>query len=164
VFFSQSNLQSVLDEASSRNLLYLHLFYDIYASPYPSAFHRKIPEAARPEQAPTPPPSRGNEEARHSFHILLTCELNQGSTGIVHTGTMEVEPSELTLQVAVKLGFSKSEKVTLEKEYELYSHLRTKDVQGIPQAIGLFVEDEYVDGEEGPYALVMAFAGVSLSE
>ena len=88
--------------------------------------------------------------------------IEPGFNGIVHTGTMEVEPSEPTPQVAVKLGFSNSDKATLEKEYELYSHLRAKEVQGIPQAIGLFVEDEYVDGEEGPYALVMTFAGVSL--
>jgi hypothetical protein len=75
---------------------------------------------------------------------------------------MKLEPSSPGVPVAVKLAFSRTEKETLEQEHELYSHLISKGVRGIPLDFGLFVDDEIDDDTEGPYALVMAFAGLSL--
>jgi hypothetical protein len=40
--------------------------------------------------------------------------------------------------------------------------LKFKKVRGIPRVFGLFVDTELVDGDEGPLALVMTFAGHSL--
>jgi hypothetical protein len=88
--------------------------------------------------------------------------MRPGSTGVVHIGTMEVEPSGQREEVAVKFAFSEYEKETLEHEHKMYSHLHSKGVQGIPQDFGLFVDDELVDDGEGPYALIMSFAGESL--
>jgi hypothetical protein len=77
----------------------------------------------------------------------------------MHIGTMEVVPSQPTVKVALKLAFSKSR---LKQEHEVYSILQSKGVQGVPCDIGLFVDEEPLLGSEGPYALVMTYAGVSL--
>ena len=47
-------------------------------------------------------------------------------------------------------------------EHRVYSHLHSKGVQGIPRDIGLFIDEEPLLGAEGPHALVMTYAGVSL--
>ena len=94
--------------------------------------------------------------------IMLSSEFDPGSTGVVHIGTMKLEPSGQDQPVAVKLAFSQMEKMVLEREHQIYSHLHSKGVRGIPQDLGLFVDDELVEDGEGPYALIMTFAGVSL--
>jgi hypothetical protein len=130
-----------------------HLLYYVYATYRPSVFRRK---------RPTPPPSTIQEthDPDHLVDVIATSELNEGSTGIVHIGTMYVWDSGLTIPVAVKLAFSKGEKATLIKEHNIYCELRSR-VSGIPRDIGLFVGED-IDGGEGPYALVLTFAGVSL--
>jgi hypothetical protein len=75
---------------------------------------------------------------------------------------MEVDPSGPTVEVAVKLAFTKDEKSRLEQEHRMYSLLHSKGVQGIPCNIGLFVANDHLCGEIGPYALVMTHAGLSL--
>jgi len=75
---------------------------------------------------------------------------------------MDVGSSGQPIQVAVKLAFSEAEKATLEHEHKIYSRLHSQGVRGIPHDFGLFVDDEVVDDEEGPYALIMSFAGDSL--
>jgi hypothetical protein len=75
---------------------------------------------------------------------------------------MRVDPSDVPFRVAVKLAFSSSDKSTLHHEFALYCHLKFKKVRGIPRVFGLFVDTELVDGDEGPHALVMTFAGHSL--
>jgi predicted Ser/Thr protein kinase len=97
-----------------------------------------------------------------SMDIIFTSEKRPGSSGVVHIGTMEVEPGGQSIQVAVKLAFSEFEKATLEHEHKIYTHLHSRGVRGIPQDFGLFVDDELVDDVEGPYALIMTFAGDSL--
>lgn len=113
----------------------------------------------------SPPPSLGQDQfyqPNESMDITLTSEIGPGSTGIVHIGRMEIVPFDQPVQVAVKLAFSEEEKEKLENEHRVYSHLHSKGVQGIPQDFGLFVDVESVDGDEGPYALITAFAGESL--
>jgi predicted Ser/Thr protein kinase len=97
-----------------------------------------------------------------SIHITVDSELQPGSTGIVHIGTMAVDQSGPTAKVAVKLAFSRDEKSRLMEEHRVYTHLHSKGVQGIPRDIGLFVDEEPLLGAEGPYALIMSYAGVSL--
>jgi hypothetical protein len=48
------------------------------------------------------------------------------------------------------------------QEHEVYSILHSKGVEGIPRVIGLFIDEEPLLGAEGPYALVMTYAGTSL--
>jgi hypothetical protein len=94
--------------------------------------------------------------------IILTSEMRPGSSGVVHIGTMEVEPGGGRVQVAVKLAFSEVDKANLEHEHKIYTHLHSKGVRGICQHVGLFIDDEPDDDEEGPYALIMTYAGESL--
>jgi hypothetical protein len=73
-----------------------------------------------------------------------------------------LDPSGPTVEVAIKLAFSTDEKSRLMEEHRIYSHLHSRRVQGIPYDIGLFVEEELLLGTEGPHALVMTYAGISL--
>ncbi len=75
---------------------------------------------------------------------------------------MAVDPTGPTAKVAVKLAFSKDEKSRLMEEHRVYSQLHSKGVEGIPHEIGLFVDEEPLLGTEGPHALVMTYAGISL--
>jgi hypothetical protein len=91
-------------------------FYDIYDSPYPAAFHRishEHKEAAGYIPPHMPPLSLGHERTlppEPSIHIIVHSELQPGSTSIMHIGMMEVDPSDQTASVAVKIVFSKDEK------------------------------------------------------
>jgi hypothetical protein len=75
---------------------------------------------------------------------------------------MTVDQSGPAIKVAIKLAFSRDEKTRLMDEHKIYSHLHFRGVQGIPRDIGLFVDKELLLGAEGPYALVLSYAGVSL--
>jgi hypothetical protein len=160
--------QALLADAARQNHLCLGFFYDIYDSPHPATFRRvrdDPKEALGPAEPPTPPLSPGRETTPPSaptIHITVHSELQPGSTGIVHIGTMAVDPSGPTAKVAVKLAFSRDEKSRLMEEHQIYLHLHSRDVQGIPRVIGLFVDEELLLGAEGPHALVMTYAGVSL--
>ncbi len=160
--------QALLANAARQNHLCLRFFYDIYDSPHPATF-RRVPdepkEALGPAEPPTPPLSPGRETtppSSPSIHITVHSELRPGSTGIVHIGTMALDPSGPTAKVAVKLAFSREEKSRLMEEHRIYSHLHSRRVQGIPYVIGLFVDEDLLLGSEGPHALVMTYAGVSL--
>jgi predicted Ser/Thr protein kinase len=160
--------QALLANAARQNHLCLRFFYDIYDSPYPATFRRVLDETKEvsgPVEPPTPPLSPGRETtppSEPSIHITVDSELQPGSTGIVHIGTMAVDESGATAKVAVKVAFSRDEKSRLMEEHRAYSHLDSKGVQGIPRDIGLFVDEEPLLGTEGPYVLIMSYAGVSL--
>ena len=159
--------QVLLANAARQNHLCLRFFYDIYDSPYPATFRRvldKLKDAAGPTEPPTfpSPECEMTPPSEPSIHITVHSELQPGSTGIVHIGTMAADQSGLTAEVAVKLAFSRDEKSRLMEEHQVYSHLHSRGVQGIPHDIGLFVDEELLLGSEGPCALVMSYAGVSL--
>ena len=158
--------QVLLANAARQDYLCLHFFYDIYDSPHPATFRRVLEpkEAVAPAKIPTSP-SSGHEKTLPSasfVHITLHSELQPGSTGIVHIGTMAVDQSGPTTEVAVKIAFLRDEKSRLMEEHRIYSYLHSKGVQGIPRNIGLFVDQELLLGAEGPYALVMSYAGRSM--
>jgi predicted Ser/Thr protein kinase len=160
--------QALLANAARQNHFCLRFFYDIYDSTHPAAFRRVLDgskNAAGPTEPQTPPLSSGRETtplSLSSIHITVHSELQPGSTGIVHIGTMAVDRSGPTAKVAVKLAFSRDEKSQLMEEHRVYSYLHSKGVQGIARDIGLFVDEEPLLGAEGPYALVMSYAGDSL--
>ena len=125
-----------------------YFFYDIYDSPHPATFCRVLDEpkeVAGPAEPPTPPLSPGRKAAppsELSIHITVHSELQPGSAGIVHIGTMAIDQSGPTTQVAVKLAFSRDKKSRLMEENRVYSYLQSKGVQGIPRDIGVFVDEE----------------------
>lgn len=160
--------QALLANAAKQNHVCLRLSYDIYDSPHPAVF-RRLPDG--PKKAPghaklqTPPLSPGRETtpiipisiSPQAIHITVHSELQHGSTGIVHIGTMTVDPSGPTAKVAVKLAFSRDEKLRLVQKHRAYTDLHSKGVRGIPRVIGLFIDEELLLGGEGPYALVMSY-------
>jgi hypothetical protein len=110
--------QAVYDVPDIGNVVFMYLCYEVFASPCPATFVRITPVADGPGQAPTPPPSPGQEKSyspSDSVNIILTSEMRPGSSGIVHIGTLEPKSSSgQRLEVAVKLAFSEDEKETLE--------------------------------------------------
>lgn len=93
--------------------------------------------------------------------IVLTSEIGWGATGVVHGGTLKPEGLDaMPLDVVVKLAFDSEQQDALRSEYEVYRHLKSKGVhQGITTALGIFD-----DSESCACALVLLYAGVSLSE
>jgi hypothetical protein len=73
------------------------------------------------------------------IHISAHSELQPGSTGIVHIGTMTVDLPGPTVKVVIKLAFSRNEKESLANEHHIYSQLHFRHVQGIPQIFNLLM-------------------------
>lgn len=93
---------------------------------------------------------------------VITSEIGRGTTGVVHRGTLEPEICDgaMPLDIVVKLAFSREQQDALRSEYKIYCLLKSKGVhQGIATVLGIF------DDSEGcALALVLLYAGVSLSE
>ena len=72
----------------------MHFQYGIYDSPVPAAFIRAV------APLPTPPPSSQRRrvfQAAERLVLVITSEIGTGVTGVVHSGTLEVElPIRLT--------------------------------------------------------------------
>ena len=162
--------QALLANAAKQNQLCLRFFYDIYDSPHPATFRRLLLDGPKKAPGPTKPRTPLLSPQHETMPISTTSPIHitvHGSTGVMHFGTMAINPSgsgptTTTTEVAVKLAFSEEEKSRLMEEHRVYSHLHSRNVQGIPRDIGLFVDDEPLSGAEGPYALVTSYAGVSL--
>ena len=159
--------QALLANAVRQNHLCLRFFYDIYDSPHPATFRRVLPDehkaTTKPPTVPELSPGRETTTpSAPSIHITVHSELQPGSTGIVHIGSMAKGPSGPTTKVAVKLASSEDEKLRLIEDHRIYSQLHSRGVQGIPYNIGLFIDEDSLLGAEGPHALVMTYAGVSL--
>jgi serine/threonine protein kinase len=146
------------------NLAFIRFCYDVYFSPQPATFVRKTHPVDSPAPLLLAPPGgpSTNADDESGVDIVIRGELEPGSTGVVHTGTMVVDSPDEKIAVAVKLGFSDDDKLALEHEYTVYCDLHSKDVSGIPQVYGLFRDEELIDGGEGPHALIMSFAGSAL--
>ena len=149
----------VLNDLKICNVTYLYFYYGLFKSPQPATFMRLNTGPGRR----TSGQSNGGNKRQKSFDIVLTSELHPGAIGVVHLGKIAFGPSGERIPVAVKLAFSIKEKETLMHEYNIYTHLHSQGVRGIPWIFGLFIDDELVEGNQGPFALVMTFAGTSLS-
>lgn len=129
--------------------------YGVYDSPFPATFVR----CALPFFPRNIHPSR--PENSECLTIVLTSEIGQGATGVVHRGTLmpEIWDDAIPMDVVVKLAFDVEQQNALRSEYEIYRHLSLKSVhRGITTALGLF------DGlEDGACAFVMSYSGVPLS-
>jgi hypothetical protein len=93
--------------------------------------------------------------------LILTSEIAEGATGIVHGATLKLQSSDEKLgdgvDVVVKLALLDEQKDALRNEYSIYQHLASERVKGIPTALGLFD-----DIEGGPTLLIMTHAGTCL--
>jgi hypothetical protein len=153
--------QKTIRVANNRNVVLLFLRYDIYDSPIPATFLRSAPPIMAGSKFPAPPllprdiSTYGLDEC---LPIVLTSEIGDGATGIVHRGTLQLE-GYVPLDIVVKLAFANEQRHALRDEYEVYCRLRLKGIlRGITTVLGFFD-----DCEGGPCALAMLYAGVSLA-
>jgi hypothetical protein len=148
--------------AENHDVLILYLRYGIYDSPIPATFLRSAPAITEDKKIPAllSPRAISSYRVEDCLTIILTSEIGQGATGVVHRGTLSAESSggSIPLDVVVKLAFDSEQRDALKHEYEMYRLLRLKGVvKGITTVLGSF--DDF---EGGPSALVMLYAGVSL--
>ena len=146
--------------ASHGDVVLVYHRYGVYDSPFPATFIR----CARPFfPRTTHHPSRPEDSER--LAIVLTSEIGQGATGVVHHGTL-VPSGEIwddaipMMDIVVKLAFDIEQRKDLKREYKIYRRLKLKGIhRGITTVLGLFD-----DSEDGARALVMLYSGVPLSE
>jgi hypothetical protein len=132
----------------------------VYDSPIPSSFLRCGASLSPLSELPPALKTKDKYNSHEYFVLVLTSQIAEGATGIVHGAILELETFDgqsLTQDVIVKLAFSDKQKERMRNEYAVYRHLTKANVSGIPQVLGLFE-----DLEGGPMALVMSNAGVSL--
>ena len=148
--------------ASNRDMVLLNLRYDIYDSLIPASFLRSAPSIMAYTSPPFSPRAIHSCGLEDCLTIILTSEIGQGVTGVVHRGTLEPELCDgvMPLDVVVKLAFDSEQRDALRSEYEVYHHLKSKEVhQGIATALGIF--DDY---EGCACALVLLYEGITLSK
>jgi serine/threonine protein kinase len=154
--------QNILKAANVRNLMLIRLHYGVYNSPVPASFLRCGPSLS-PVISSSPPRKAKDTYVSHEyFTLVLTSQIANGATGIVHGAILELETSDaqpLTQEVVVKLAFLEEQQERMRNEYAIYQHLGRANVAGIPKVLGLFE-----DLEGGSIALVMNNAGVALCE
>jgi hypothetical protein len=89
--------QKTIQAASKRDMLLLYLQYGVYDSPIPASFIRSAPPIMTKAKFPAPPLS---PRAIHTYtlyeclSIVLTSEIGQGATGVVHRGTLKLQNGE----------------------------------------------------------------------
>ena len=153
--------QTTIQVANSCNIVLLSLQYDIYMynSPILATFFHSAPLIPVGIELSTSllPQDISNYEFDQCLPIVLTSEIGCGATGIVYHSTLQLE-GYVPLDVIVKLAFN-SDQSALRNEYTIYHNLKQKGVlRGITTVLGFFN-----DWERGPCALVMLYAGVSLT-
>ncbi|KAF7309353.1 Protein kinase domain-containing protein [Mycena indigotica] len=154
---------STMSLASGRNMLLLHIRYDVYHSPAPASFIRAGPcltHKSKWKDGRIPAIKRAYRHDEY-FEIILGRKLGDGATGTVHTAIARVSSKngEIILQddLVVKLTFKRQDQARLRHEYAVYSRLAEHGVMGVPQIYGLFE-----DLEGGAIALVMNNCGQNL--
>lgn len=124
---------------------------------------RRLSSSRRSSPALRSPPKQ--HLASKSFSnatVVLTSDLGEGGTGIVHGGQLFVNTGgdEVALNIAVKLSFNNDQQDMLRDEYLCLSELHSRGVAGIPTVLGYY---DSID-ENGPTMLVMLNAGVDLDD
>jgi predicted Ser/Thr protein kinase len=145
------------------NVAFMHFRYGIYDSIRPATFVRKPLIVKSSQRSSTSSRASSSKFPDRSVDIIIHTELEPGSTGVVHIGTMEVDSWRDRVEIAVKIAFTHHDKSTLLHEHSIYNHLHSRNVRRVPQPIGIFVDEELLDGGEGPHALITTFAGTALS-
>ncbi|KAJ7065134.1 hypothetical protein B0H15DRAFT_176645 [Mycena belliarum] len=149
----------VYERSASRKLALLTFRYGVYNSQNPASFIRSAPSLSSAGPCQIRRARVKKNYALHEYMVLsLTSEIERGATGIVHGGTLELSDEEgntSTAQIVVKLSFSAKQREKLRHEYTVYHHMA--GVEGVVTVLGLFE-----DIEDGPLAMVMSHAGVSL--
>ncbi len=76
----------MINVASDRDVVLLYLQYDIYDSPIPASFLRSAPPIMAHTRRPFSPRALHSYGLEECLTIVLTSEIGQGATGVVHRG------------------------------------------------------------------------------
>jgi hypothetical protein len=152
-----------MQQALSRHILLLHIKYDIYDSIRPAIFYRGCRVNSNNAGLVSPPTTPATVFPKDERLLLvLTSELGQGATGVVHGGILQVESEHKIskLEIAAKLAFNDEQQEALVFESSIYLHLAREGVDCIPTILGSFHDVE----EDGPSCLLMSRNGKSLQD
>jgi hypothetical protein len=152
-----------MQQALSRYVLLLHIKYDIYDSIRPAIFYRGCRVNSNNDGVPTPPTTPTTVFPKDvCLLLILTSELGEGATGMIHGGILQVESEHKisTLEIAAKLAFTDEQQEALAFESSIYSHMAEEGINCIPTILGSFHDVE----EEGPSCLLMSRNGKSLQD
>lgn len=144
--------KAVSEEVSSRSLALIRIQHHHFNSPAPASFFRaNLPE----------PAGKSVYEPHEYFYLTITSKLAAGATGDTHAATIELlstNGESYTLdKVVVKLAFERDQRKRMRHEFEVYEHLKSSGVAGIPHIFGLLE-----DVESDTLALVMNNVGTCL--
>lgn len=147
-----------MSECNKRSVLLIHFQYGIYNTPFP-AFFMRFPSPKSPASGVLTPRRKPILRPDERLMPVVTSEISDGATGVVHGGVLEIESSGscLFLDVVIKLAFTDQQRDSLRHEYSIYRHLTPKHVSGIPTPLGLFNSLG-----DGPSALLMTHGGVPI--
>ncbi|KAJ7065525.1 hypothetical protein C8F01DRAFT_748504 [Mycena amicta] len=157
--------QSALMLASQRNMMLLHLQYDIYHSRAPASFIRANPclEHGKGRKPGKIPSIKRAYKPHEYFEIILGSKLGDGAVGIVHGAMARVTTKDgetlVEENLVVKLAFRHQPQERMRYEYMVYTRLAEHGVTGVPKVYGLFE-----DLEGGAIALLMSNCGKNLWE
>jgi hypothetical protein len=155
----------LLHETKLRRIAMVYLRYGIYDSPVPACFIRQTAPTSSDAKKSTPwfpPQSPGTKQKfqpDECMVLILTSEVAEGATGIIHDAKLQVHTSDgyLTGDVVIKLALHPDQKASLLNEYSIYQHLASKHVNGIQTVLGIF---DYKG--QGPSILIMTHGGTCL--
>ncbi|KAF7309356.1 Protein kinase domain-containing protein [Mycena indigotica] len=149
--------------ASQRDMMFLTLQYGIHCSPAPASFIRAaqcLVHATKRKPNYKPPIKRSYKPEEY-FELLLTSQIGDGATGVVHSANLRVVTkagSALTHDnLVLKIAFQERQQVRMRHEYAIYQRLAEHGVTGVPQVYGLFE-----DLEGGAIALLMNNCGKTI--
>ncbi|KAG6888608.1 hypothetical protein C0995_007037 [Termitomyces sp. Mi166 len=147
----QSNLKRVSDTSSNRQVLLLRIQHHHFNSPNPASFFRVDSRT----------PRKSTYKSSEYLCVTITSAIAGGATGDAHKATIELITSEgetLSFPDAIiKLSFGRVEGKRMRHEYDVYQHLSSSGVTGIPYVFGLFE-----DAESDALALLMTDVGTCL--
>jgi hypothetical protein len=152
-------LQSIKLKARSRAELYLR-HGTTSVTLYPARFHRGPHEYTDSDKSSTPD-ATPDDVSIPPLLLNLASRLGHGATGVTHEGFVQTdfEPGHAKLKVAAKLAFTDDQQEDIAHEHDVYMHLESQSVSGIPTVYGIFHDTEL---ETGPSCLLMPHAGMSL--
>jgi hypothetical protein len=126
-------------------VMLLALHYGFFNSKFPSTFLRGLPGykagTGHDSSLLTPPPSPGLASCGcDHFVVTLTSGYKTGPSGHIHDAEIEVDLGAGTVvcEARVKLAFTESEKMFLEREASILDHLMARKTQGIEHHLGVF--------------------------
>jgi hypothetical protein len=154
-------MKEMLFQTKHHNMVLVYLQYGIYDSPVPATFLRNRTGAVLPPPSAPASPCDGDHRCpREHMALILTSEIGEGATGIVHGATLQVvtsEPIHFSSDVVVKLSLLDEQKVRLHNEFATYRTLHSNGVKGLSTVLGIFD-----DVEDGSTILIMTHAGTPL--